>query len=116
MGQQLPDGPGKELAETYCNSCHSLTSRVGSGYTSEGWSTVLRMMTNQGAPLPPELGYSRRREHCPQYLCNARWQLPAGQQPGEQHNLGNNREVNPVSDLAWRPGARIRRSVHDRVS
>jgi mono/diheme cytochrome c family protein len=30
--QQLPDGPGKELAEANCNSCHTLLSRVGSGY------------------------------------------------------------------------------------
>src|SRR3989440_3251972 len=51
MGQQLPDGPGKELAEANCNSCHTLLSRVGSGYTAEGWNTVLRMMLNQGAPL-----------------------------------------------------------------
>jgi virginiamycin B lyase len=50
----LPDGPGKELAEANCNGCHTLTSRVGAGYTPEGWSTVLRMMTNQGAQLPAD--------------------------------------------------------------
>src|SRR5438045_9623457 len=54
MGQQLPDGPGKALAEANCNSCHTLLSRVGSGYTAEGWNTVLRMMLNQGAPLPAD--------------------------------------------------------------
>ena len=52
LGQQLPDGPGKELAAANCNGCHTLLSRVGSGYTPEGWTTVLRMMVNQGAPLP----------------------------------------------------------------
>ncbi len=52
IGQQLPDGPGKELAEANCNSCHTLLSRVGAGYTASGWNTVLRMMVNQGAPLP----------------------------------------------------------------
>ena len=52
--QQLPDGPGKELAETNCNICHTLVSRVGSGYTASGWTTVLRMMINQGAPLPAD--------------------------------------------------------------
>src|SRR5437764_3613008 len=51
MGEQLPDGPGKELAEANCNACHTLLSRVGSGYTANGWNTVLRMMVNQGAPL-----------------------------------------------------------------
>ncbi len=54
LGQQLPDGPGKELAQANCNICHTLLSRVGAGYTPEGWNTVLRMMINQGAPLPPD--------------------------------------------------------------
>ena len=54
MGQQLPDGPGKELAEANCNSCHTLLSRVGSGYTENGWKTVLPMMVNQGAELPSD--------------------------------------------------------------
>ena len=52
--QQLPDGPGKELAEANCNSCHTLLSRVGSGYTASGWNTVMRMMINQGAELPAD--------------------------------------------------------------
>jgi virginiamycin B lyase len=54
LGQQLPDGPGKELAAANCNSCHTLLSRVGAGYTPEGWHTVLRMMLNHGAPLQPD--------------------------------------------------------------
>jgi virginiamycin B lyase len=53
-GQALPDGPGKEIAATYCNACHTLLSRVGSGYTPEGWHTVLRMMTNNGVIVPPD--------------------------------------------------------------
>src|ERR1043165_5757808 len=51
LSQELPDGPGKELAANNCNACHSLLSRVGAGYTPEGWHTVLRMMINQGAQL-----------------------------------------------------------------
>jgi virginiamycin B lyase len=54
FGQELPDGPGKELAAANCNACHTLLSRVGSGYTPEGWRTVLRMMINQGAQLPAD--------------------------------------------------------------
>jgi hypothetical protein len=54
LGQQLPDGPGRELAEANCNICHTLSSRVGAGYTPEGWNTVLQMMINQGAPLPAD--------------------------------------------------------------
>jgi virginiamycin B lyase len=54
LGQELPDGQGKELAQANCNICHSLLSRAASGYTPEGWRTVLHMMLNQGAPLPRE--------------------------------------------------------------
>jgi virginiamycin B lyase len=54
QAQDLPEGPGKEVAATYCNSCHTLLSRVGSGYTAKGWHTVLRMMANHGVAVPPE--------------------------------------------------------------
>src|ERR1700704_37717 len=54
LSQELPDGPGKEFAAANFNGCHTLLSRVGSGYTPEGWRTVLRMMLNQGAPLPAD--------------------------------------------------------------
>jgi len=54
LSQNLPDGPGKEAAAAYCNSCHTLLSRVGSGYTPEGWHTVLRMMANHGINVPPD--------------------------------------------------------------
>jgi virginiamycin B lyase len=52
--QELPDGPGKELAAANCNACHSLLGRIGAGYTPEGWHTVMRMMVNQGAVLQPD--------------------------------------------------------------
>jgi virginiamycin B lyase len=52
--QELPNGPGKEVAAAYCNTCHTLLSRVGWGYTQQGWETVLRMMANQGVAVPPE--------------------------------------------------------------
>ena len=32
-GQGLPEGKGKELAAANCESCHTLLSRVGAGYT-----------------------------------------------------------------------------------
>jgi virginiamycin B lyase len=52
--QTLPDGPGKEVVTVYCNSCHTIFSRVGSGYTPEGWRTVIRMMSNHGVAVPPD--------------------------------------------------------------
>src|ERR1700693_2801143 len=52
--QELPDGKGKELALANCNSCHTLLSRVGAGYTPEGWRTVMRMMANHGIAVPAD--------------------------------------------------------------
>jgi virginiamycin B lyase len=42
---------GKQLVDAMCNSCHPVEARVGSGYTPEGWKTVMRMMTNHGIPI-----------------------------------------------------------------
>ncbi len=54
QSQSLPDGPGKETVAAYCESCHTFFSRVGSGYTPEGWRTVMRMMANHGVAVPPD--------------------------------------------------------------
>ena len=45
---------GKAIVDATCNSCHPLGARIGSGYTPEGWDTVLRMMTNHGVKLTAE--------------------------------------------------------------
>jgi virginiamycin B lyase len=52
--QNLPEGKGREIVANACNSCHAFAARVGSGYTPQGWPTVLRMMTNQGLNLTPD--------------------------------------------------------------
>jgi virginiamycin B lyase len=54
FAQGMPQGPGKEIVEAVCNTCHGFTQRVGGGYTARGWDTVLRMMTNHGLNLTPE--------------------------------------------------------------
>ena len=51
QGFSLPDGPGKETVAVICGGCHAI-SRLGAGYTPEGWGTVMRMMLNFGAPIP----------------------------------------------------------------
>ena len=38
--QELPEGKGKEIVTAKCASCHAFHARVGSGYTTEGWTTV----------------------------------------------------------------------------
>jgi virginiamycin B lyase len=45
---------GKAIVDATCSTCHPLAARVGSGYTPEGWDTVLRMMTNHGVQLSAE--------------------------------------------------------------
>ncbi len=52
--QELPDGKGKELVAASCNGCHTFFSRVGPGYTAEGWRTVMRMMANHGVNVPAD--------------------------------------------------------------
>src|SRR5438067_8881165 len=52
--QQDAPNDAKAFIEATCNSCHPLGARVGTGYTEEGWSTVLRMMINHGVAVPPE--------------------------------------------------------------
>src|SRR3954466_2946979 len=51
--QTRPPGEGRDLVAQKCYSCHAFEARVGSGYTPEGWNTVMRMMVNHGAPLTP---------------------------------------------------------------
>jgi virginiamycin B lyase len=42
---QLPDGPGKEIVQTTCSTCHGLNSITGSaGYTAERWQYVFGAM------------------------------------------------------------------------
>jgi virginiamycin B lyase len=53
-GDKLPEGKGKAAVTQTCGICHEFFSRVGAGYTPKGWRTVMRMMVNQGAPIPPD--------------------------------------------------------------
>ena len=53
-GEELPEGKGKEMVGASCTGCHTFASRVGAGYTPEGWRTVMRMMINHGVAIPPD--------------------------------------------------------------
>ena len=52
-GENFPDGPGKSTVLGICGGCHDI-NRLTAGYTPEGWHTVIRMMQNFGAPIPPD--------------------------------------------------------------
>jgi virginiamycin B lyase len=51
--KEWPEGPSKQRFVETCNGCHDI-NRVRVGYTPEGWLTVVRMMQNMQAPVPPE--------------------------------------------------------------
>src|SRR3954466_202164 len=53
-GQGSLEDQGKKVVDATCNTCHPIAARTGSGYTPEGWDTVLRMMTNHGVAIPQE--------------------------------------------------------------
>jgi virginiamycin B lyase len=48
-----PDGPGRDTFITVCNGCHD-ANRARAGYTPQAWRTVIRMMLNFHAPIPPD--------------------------------------------------------------
>jgi virginiamycin B lyase len=54
LGQSSPDDKAKQTIEATCNTCHPLSARIGNGYDAKGWHTVMRMMLNQGAPVPKD--------------------------------------------------------------
>ena len=51
---QLPDGPGKQIVQTVCTSCHDLARVTNAGYSLATWQNVIHMMVNVGAPLTDE--------------------------------------------------------------
>ncbi len=66
--ESWPEGKGKDVVSTLCTSCHEgRRFTAGGGYTPEGWQTVLDMMKNIGAPIPPD-----RFDDIKQYLV-ANW-------------------------------------------
>jgi virginiamycin B lyase len=49
---QMPDGPGKQMVESVCTTCHNLNQiRNSSGYTKEQWAELIGNMADlNGAP------------------------------------------------------------------
>lgn len=46
--QGLPDGPGKDLVENQCGSCHGLEQVQAHHDTKEGWSGLVDYMVSRG--------------------------------------------------------------------
>ena len=50
----LPDGEAKEIVQTACAACHSLSNITNSGHSLEEWKTTVAMMLNVGANVPKD--------------------------------------------------------------
>lgn len=52
----LPDGPGKDLVEIRCSTCHDLGRVVGARRTKEDWERITRNMIERGPVAgPPQI-------------------------------------------------------------
>jgi hypothetical protein len=50
----LPDGPGRKLVGEICGFCHSAARIKDHAYTREEWSSVIKGMISEGAPVTDE--------------------------------------------------------------
>src|SRR5579863_1882530 len=51
--RMLPEGAGKDTVAAACASCHALTNITNAGHSRADWETVVHMMVNVGAKVPP---------------------------------------------------------------
>ena len=55
QGASLPEGNGKELVRSICQSCHDLSPIFTSGgFSRRDWEAVVEAMINMGAAIKPE--------------------------------------------------------------
>jgi mono/diheme cytochrome c family protein len=50
----LPSGPGKELVEAHCVTCHDLLRIVASRRQKSDWDAIVANMINRGATASPQ--------------------------------------------------------------
>lgn len=50
----LPEGPGKKLVGEICSFCHSAARIKEHAYTRDDWSSVIKGMVSEGAPVTDE--------------------------------------------------------------
>ena len=53
LAQNLPDGAAKSTVATTCSACHGLERITHAGHNRAQWDTVVHMMVNLGAQVPP---------------------------------------------------------------
>ena len=50
----LPESPGKKLVGEICSFCHSAARIQDHAYTRDEWSSVIKGMISEGAPVTDE--------------------------------------------------------------
>jgi competence protein ComEA len=50
----LPEGSGKKLVGEICSFCHSAARIKDHAYTRDEWSSVIKGMISEGAPVTDE--------------------------------------------------------------
>jgi len=54
QGASLPEGAGKELVRSICQSCHDLSPITSAGFSRRDWEGVVETMIDMGAVIKPE--------------------------------------------------------------
>ena len=54
LAQQLPDGPGKEILEKQCTTCHTLEIIVDKRNDAKEWRRLVMEMIDRGAEITDE--------------------------------------------------------------
>ena len=54
QGQDLPEGPGKDVVVKACTSCHGVDNFTSKRNTREDWKSVVETMIGYGAEVTPE--------------------------------------------------------------
>ena len=99
--------PGKAAVDAQCNSCHPIGARVGSGYTPEGWDTVLRMMTNHGVAIAPDGSILQLSDATQNRSAAPRDTIPFG---SRVHFQWSARTLDPFGRVVARTTRRLRRA------
>ena len=54
QGQDLPEGPGKDVVIKVCTTCHGVENFSGKQYSREDWKSVVETMIGYGAKVTSE--------------------------------------------------------------
>ena len=53
VAAELPEGPGRDIVQSACTTCHTVDRIVALKLTQEGWRNTVRQMIEEGAAFNP---------------------------------------------------------------